>query len=215
MFINNSKLRKKLGMTRLLNADTGTDGGIGTGADNGNGEGVGDGAQEQKNGEKTFDDILKDKKYQSEFDKRVTKAIETAKGNWEADYQTKIEEAKTEAEKLAKMNAEQKAEYEQNKRIEELDKREKEITTRELRAAAYETLASKDLPKELVDILNYESAESCNKSIEAVEKAFQSAVEKAINNKLRGGDPPKTGQGSKVDYSNMSDAEYYAATYKK
>jgi len=45
----------------------------------------------------------------------------------------------------------------------------------------------------LVDILNYESAESCNKSIEAVEKAFQSAVEKAVNDKLRGDGPPKGG----------------------
>ena len=29
-----------------------------------------------------FDDILKDKDYQSEFDRRVAKAIETAKGKW-------------------------------------------------------------------------------------------------------------------------------------
>ena len=48
----------------------------------------------------------------------------------------------------------------------------------------------------LEDILNYESAETCNKSIEAVEKAFQSAVEKAVNDKLRGKETPKGGQGN-------------------
>lgn len=214
MFIRNVNLRKSLGMSRLLEADTGANGGSGTGADGGNGEGTGEGTQGQEGGDKSFDDVLKDKKYQSEFDKRVAKALETAKSKWETDYQAKIQEAKTEAEKLAKMNADQKAEYEKQKKLDELAKREKDITTRELRATAYETLAEKNLPKELVDIFNYESAETCNKSIEAVEKAFQSAVEKAVNDKLRGGNPPKGGQGSKIDYSKMSDAEYYAATYK-
>lgn len=31
----------------------------------------------------TFDEILEDKEYQSEFDKRVTKALETAKTKWQ------------------------------------------------------------------------------------------------------------------------------------
>lgn len=177
----------------LLEADAGAgNGGSGTGAEGSNGEGT----QGNEGGEKSFDDVLKDKKYQSEFDKRVAKALETAKGKWETDYQAKIEEAKTEAEKLAKMNADQKAEYEAKKKLDDLAKREKDITTRELRATAYETLAEKNLPKELVDILNYSDAEQCNKSIEAVEKAFQSAVEKAVNDKLRGGNTPKGGQGN-------------------
>lgn len=160
------------------------------------------GANEPGQGQqpKTFDDLLKDKTYQSEFDKRVAKALETAKGKWESDHQQKLEEAKTEAEKLAKMNADQKAQYEQQKRLSELEAREKDITTRELKATAYETLVEKGLPKDLADILNYADAESCNKSIESVEKAFQLAVEKAVNEKLRGNNqPPKNGgNGSDV-----------------
>ena len=193
MFIRSANLRKSLGMGRLLEANTGANGGSGTGGEPGS-QGADPGNQGTET--KTFDDVLKDKAYQSEFDKRVAKALETAKSKWETDYQAKIQEAKTEAEKLAKMNADQKAEYEKQKREDELAKREKDITTRELRATAYETLAEKNLPKELVDILNYSDAESCNKSIEAVEKAFQSAVEKAVNDKLRGGQPPKGGQSS-------------------
>lgn len=141
----------------------------------------------------SFDDVLKDKKHQSEFDKRIAKSLETAKAKWEADYNTKLETAKTEAEKLAKMNADEKAKYAEDKRIADLEKREKDINTRELKAQAYETLAGKGLPKDLVEILNYQDAESCNKSIEAVEKAFQSAVEKAVNEKLRGNGAPNTG----------------------
>lgn len=36
----------------------------------------------------TFDEILEDKVYQSEFDKRVSKALETAKEKWEAKAAT-------------------------------------------------------------------------------------------------------------------------------
>lgn len=191
----NTKLLINLGLCRfkpLLAPDTGADMGITetgeTGTDN-------TGTEETKEGkeDKNFDDVLKDKKYQSEFDKRVAKALETAKSKWETDKATELENAKTEAEKLAKMNAEQKAKYAEEKRIAELEKREKDITTRELKAQAYETLAEKGLPKDLVDILNYSDAETCNASIEAVEKAFQSAVEKAVNEKLRGKDTPKLG----------------------
>lgn len=202
MFIQNLNLRKKLGMCILRDADAGAGGtgdttGTGTGAENGNGEG--DGGKS----EPSFDDFLKDSKNQSEFDKRIAKALETAKSKWEAEKATELENAKTEAEKLAKMNAEQKAKYAEEKRAAELEQREKDITTRELRATAYETLAEKELPKELVDILNYESAEACNKSIEVIEKAWskaygtwQQAVEKVVNEKLRGGRTPKDNKGA-------------------
>lgn len=204
--LNNPYTRK------FMAPDSGVDGGgAGTGAENGNGEGAGEGDKGSE-GDKSFDDVLKDKKYQSEFDKRIAKALETAKGKWETDYQAKIEEAKTEAQKLAKMNADQKAEYEAQKRVAELEKRERDITTRELKAQAYETLAEKGLPKELVEILNYENADTCNKSIESVEKAFQSAVEKAVNEKLRGSGTPKGGQGDNKNKDvtlSGALAEYY------
>ena len=135
--------------------------------------------------------------------KDVDKLIQDRLAREQSKWEKRVKEERTEAEKLAKMNAEQKAEYEQNKRIEELDRREKEITTRELRATACTTLAEKNLPKELVEILNYEDAESCQASIENIEKiwteangTWQEAIAREVNNKLRGGDPPKAGQGN-------------------
>ena len=142
-----------------------------------------------------FDDLLKDKAHQAEFDRRINKALETAKSKWETENAGKLEAAKTEAEKLAKMNAEEKAKYAEQKRLAEIEKRERDISTRELKAQAYETLAEKGLPKELVEILDYQDAETCNKSIEKVSTAFQTAVEKAVNEKLRGGEAPKGGKG--------------------
>jgi transketolase len=199
----NTKLLINLGLCRyqpMLAPDTGVNGGSAeageTGTDNTGTEGTGEGKEGQEDENKSFDDVLRDKKYQSEFDKRIQKALDTAKGKWETDYNSKLETAKTEAEKLAKMNADEKAQYAEQKKLDELSKREKDINTRELKAQAYETLAEKNLPKDLISTLNFESAETCNKSIESVEKAFQSAVEKAVNEKLRGGNPPKGGQGN-------------------
>ena len=62
--------------------------------------------------ELSFTDLLKKPEYQREFDKLVNKSINTAKSNWEKDYNAKLEAEKTEAEKLAKMDADQKMQYE-------------------------------------------------------------------------------------------------------
>lgn len=147
-------------------------------------------SQEQQTEQKTFT--------QEDLNKIISERLGKEKAKWEKDYTAKIEEAKTEAEKLAKMKAEEKAKYQEQKRLEKLEQREKDITTRELKAQAYETLAEKGLPKDLIETLNFTDSESCNSSIIAVEKAFKSAVEKAVNEKLKG-EPPKGSESSSSD----------------
>lgn len=150
------------------------------GGDQGNTEGVG---KEPK----SFDDLLQNKDYQAEFDRRVQKALGTAKEKWRALMDDKL----SEADKLAKMNKEEKAEYLRQKQEKELKDREAAITRRELMAEAKNTLAEKKLPVGLAEVLNYADADSCNKSMAAVEKAFQEAVQAAVEEKLKGGTPPK------------------------
>lgn len=141
--------------------------------------------------EPTFDDVLSSNKaYQSEYDKRVNKALNTARQKWEADAKAQADEAA----KLAEMKAEEKAEYERQKREKELSEREAAITKRELHAEAVTQLTDKGLPASLADILDCTSADNCKKSMEAVEKAFGEAVEKAVNDRLKGA-PPKAGGG--------------------
>lgn len=135
----------------------------------------------------SFDDLLKNKDYQAEFDRRVQKALGTAKEKWTALMDDKL----SEADKLAKMNKEEKAEYLRQKQEKVLKDREAAITRRELMAEAKNTLAEKKLPVGLAEVLNYADADSCNKSMAAVEKAFQEAVQAAVEEKLKGGTPPK------------------------
>lgn len=169
---------------------TGTGEGEGTGTGEPGKEGTGEGgagADQDPPKAKTFDEILKEGSYQAEFDRRVQKALGTAKEKWSALMDDKL----SEAEKLSKMNKEEKDAYMRQKQEKDLLDREATITRRELMAEAKNTLAEKKLPVGLAEVLNYTDADSCNKSIAAVEKAFQEAVQSAVEEKLKGGKPPK------------------------
>lgn len=171
---------------------TGTDGGSGAG---GNGGG---------NGAMSFDDFLKGEGNQAEFDRRVQKAINTAVKNAQEKWEMLTDDKVSEAEKLAKMTKEEKAEYLSKKKETELAGREAEITKRELMAEAKNTLAEKGLPVGLAEVLVYTDADSCNKSIATVEKAFQDAVKTATEEKLKGGQPPrKPGQDGEEEMAKQ------------
>ena len=163
---------------------------------------------------KTFDDILSDKAYQAEFDRRVSKAVETAKSKWNETVEETVSSKIKEAAKLAKMSADEKAKFEREKQEADYNARLAEVTKRELKAEAKEQLAENGFPSELADTLNYADADSCKKSMEAVTKAFGAAVEKAVNERLKG-KAPRGGTSGAPDYNDMSDEEYYASTIKK
>ena len=162
--------------------------GDGAGAGDGNGGGAGEGAGNEP---MSFDDFLKGEGNQAEFDRRVNKAIDTAVKNAQDKWQLMTDDKVSEAEKLAKMNKEEKAEYLRQKQEKELSAREAAVTKKELMAEAKNTLAEKKLPVSLAEILDYKDAESCKNSIATVEKAFQDAVQAAVEAKLKGGTPPE------------------------
>lgn len=179
-------LEKRARFKMPMNLQFFAEGGDGGGGDDGGGSGAGG----EDKGLPTFDEFLAAGN-QAEFDRRVQKAIDTAVKNAQDKWKTLTDDKVSEAEKLAKMNAQEKAQYLQQKKEKELLDREADITKRELMAIAKNTLTEKGIPLELAEVLNYADADSCNNSITAVEKAFQSAVEKAVEERLKGGNPPK------------------------
>ena len=184
-----------------MNLQLFAEGGDGAGADGGNGGGSGDG--EGAGGEggagsdtpPSFDDFLKTGGNQAEFDRRVQKAVNTAVTKAQEKRQALADDKLSEAEKLAKMTKEEKAQYMQQKREKELADREAAITRKELMAEAKNTLASDGLPQELAEVLDYSDADTCKKSMEKVKEVFQRAVETAVEEKLKGGKPPKKAPG--------------------
>lgn len=184
-----------------MNLQLFAEGGDGAGADGGNGGGSGGG--EGAGGEggtggdtpPSFDDFLKTGGNQAEFDRRVQKAVNTAVTKAQEKWQALADDKLSEAEKLAKMTKEEKAQYMQQKREKELTDREAAITRKELMAEAKNTLASDGLPQELAEVLDYSDADTCKKSMEKVKEVFQRAAETAVEEKLKGGKPPKKAPG--------------------
>ena len=182
--------------------------GAGTGDEGGNGGGAG-GTGDDGNEPQSFDDFLKRGGNQAEFDRRVQKAVNTAVTNAQEKWQALTDDKLSEAEKLAKMTKEEKAQYMQKKKEKELSEREAAITRKELMAEARNTLAGDGLPQELAEVLNYTDADACKKSMETVKVAFQKAVEAAVEEKLKGGKPPK--KATETDEQKAQQQKVYNA----
>lgn len=191
----------KLPMQLQFFAEGGDAGGDGGGS---GGEGGAAGGS-SGNGPMSFDDFLRGEGNQAEFDRRVQQAVSTAVSEAQEKWQLLTDDKLSEAEKLAKMTKEEKARYLQKKKEKELTDREAAVTRKELMAEAKNTLAEKKLPVELAEVLNYTDAEACKSSIAAVEKAFQKAVETAVDERLKGGEPPR-----RAPEGNLPTKEQYA-----
>ncbi len=168
-------------------AEGDTSGDEGEGGDGGGSSGTG----EKGGTSQSFDDFLKTGENQGEFDRRVQEAVNTAVKDAQEKWKALTDDKLSEAERLAKMTEAEKKEYLQDKKEKDLAAREAEVTKKELMAEAKNTLASDGLPQELAEVLDYTDADTCKKSMDTVKKAFQKAVEAAVEEKLKGGKPPK------------------------
>ena len=164
-------------------ADGGSDGGVGgdAGANGGTGDDKG----------LSFDDFLKTGANQAEFDRRINKAVNKAVTAAKEKWDLLADEKASEAEKLAKMTEAEKASYKISQKEKELADREKKIARSEMKAEALKTLTEQKLPAALADMLDYTDAETCSASIKTMGKAFNDAVQAAVEEKLKGGKPPK------------------------
>lgn len=154
----------------------------------------------------SFDEFLKDSKNQAEFDRRVQKAIETAKTNW----QEVMNNEKSEAEKLAKMNKEQKLEYQAQKAEKEKSNAIAELNAYKLKEQALNIASEKGLDVSLLNYFNFSTAKAdeLNTKIDEISSAFNKAVEKAVNERLKEDTPI-----SKTGFEKAKSKEIARASY--
>lgn len=136
----------------------------------------------------TLDDILaSDKEYQKEFDRRITKSLETAKAKWKTEYDAKLQAEKNEAEKLAQMNAEQKLNYELKKVKAELADKNNELNSINLYKEACNIAKEKGLPIEYLDLIDFnkQNAETINTNIDKLLEIRNKDFEMSLNNALK------------------------------
>lgn len=135
----------------------------------------------------TFTELLKDPAYQSEFDKLVGKSLDTAKSKWETDFKAKIEAERSEAEKLAQMDATQKSEYESQKMKDRIAELESQINASNLYKTASGIATEKGLPQGYLDLIDFtkETAETIGNKIDTLVELRQSDIQSYLNNKLK------------------------------
>lgn len=79
----------------------------------------------------------------------------------------------------------------QDEQISELEKRERDVTIREMKATAAETLRKSGLPSQLANLLDYSGdTEQMIDSLNLIQDDFLEAVEMAVRDRVRGKTPP-------------------------
>lgn len=170
----------------------GTEEGKGEGASNGEESGKGDGS---KKVELTTEELQK--KVEAESDRKLAKALEKQKKDWEKEKQQAIEDAKKDAANYAKMTKQQQEEADYNKRMKDLEDRERQLNLKQLHSEVESDLKSESLPLEFASYLvTLDDNEKIKDSIKGIKKTFEEAVNAAVKEKLRQDTPPGSGSGS-------------------
>lgn len=153
---------------------------------------------------KTLDEILaEDKELQSQYDKKVTNSLKTARSTWEEESRTKKEEA----EKLAQMDENQKKDYQLQEALKRATEAEKKLSARDLEAETLKQAGEKGISLELIKTIDFEreTAESIAKKLEIFEKSLKKEKEKIISEYSKE-EPPQTGdyKGTQKSESEMT-----------
>lgn len=175
-----------------------------------------DGEEGGESGEKTYTQAELDKMLQSETDKRVTEALKTAQEKWTKEYAEKLENEKKEAERLAKLSAEEreKAKFDKERKAFEDERAQFERDRLEMQVA--KELANEGLDTEFASILMGADADTSMENIKTFKASFDKAVEAAVKARLAGR-TPESGSGnglttnpfSKEGYNLTKQAELY------
>lgn len=129
---------------------------------------------------------------QQETDRRVTSALKKQEAKWQKE--------KAEADKLRDMDAAQRKEYEYEKKVEELEAREREFALTQNKLSASKVMAERGLPINFVDYIVAEDAETMMNNITEFEKAWKAAISDAVSAKLAS-PAPKTASSSQTGLS--------------
>lgn len=153
-----------------------------------------------------------DKKTEKTYTRdELNKIISAERDKLKAELVKEAEEKKTEAEKLAKMDADEKHKYELAKAEKEKNDALAKLNAYELKEQATKIASEKELDISLLDIIDYakETADSIKAKIENIDGVFKKAVEKRVNERLQEKSPRQV--SSSV---TNSDREYLKNKYK-
>ena len=145
----------------------------------------------------TFDEILaSNKDYQSEFDKRLAKSnktfLENEKVNWEKEFTERLEREKSEAQKLAEMNTEQRLQYKIDQLEAQIKESNSKLNASQLKDETANIFNEKGIPSSYLNMFDFskETADTINSKVEMLVNIRSKDLEDSLNRTLRQ-DPPK------------------------
>lgn len=134
-------------------------------------------------------DTVQEEKHERTFTRaEIGKMLSAERSKWEAEQEAKENEAK----KLARMNADEKKDYQLKQLEQELANREQAIARKELTAEAKAMLSERGLPVELVAVVDLSNAEAVTESVARIQKTWEDAVQKGVSDRMKGSAPIKT-----------------------
>lgn len=154
-----------------------------------------------------FDEILKDPKYQAEFDKRVAKSLETAKSKWDEEAEKK----KKELEEEAKLSAEEKTKKQMEKLIQENETYKANEAKRAMKDSSLEYIKSKGYSSaiaDLVDLSSFKDEEDMHTRLDNINTNLSNTLSRELDNKLKENGyadlTSNKGEGKKDDMFNFN-----------
>lgn len=181
-----------------LFADGGDGDGSGDGGDSGEEDGSEDDEEDDDTDDKdqpSFDGFLKQKGNQEEFDRRVQAAVNKAVSAARTKWQSMTDDKLSEAEKLAKMTKDERAEYIRQKERQEFEAEKQAFEREKLLVEITKELQTQSLPVAFAEsLVNISDAEKIKEAITGIKKAWDAEIAEAVKSKARQSTPREGGQ---------------------
>lgn len=151
------------------------------GTDGGDG---GDGGSQQQQNQQQQQQQQQQPNSKKYDDSELDEIIKRKKAEWKKEQDKKLKEA----EKLAQMNAQERAEHERDELQKQLDAYKKKEALSEMSKVARKMLQDENIGvgDDVLTLLVNEDAETTKAAINDFSKAFKAAVEKEVNERLKG-----------------------------
>lgn len=135
----------------------------------------------------TFDEILEDSTYKSEYDKKVNALLERKKAEWSSEWNKEQESKQKELERQAGLSAEEKF----NERLKSVEEREKNLARKEKVNLAKDKLISLNLPSSFAEMIANENTtdEEMTMRIKELQEKFTTSVQENTKKAMAGGTP--------------------------
>ncbi len=147
-----------------------------------------------------FDALLQSSKvYQSAFDRKVEKALQTARARWEREQEAVQAERESQLQQEAMTRAEQAL----AERAAEQDQRQAQLDLRLRQTETAQKLAEIGLPTRFAPWLTGDTDEDSQERITAFQAAFQQGVDAAVVRRMTGSVPPEPARPAGYDRSDL------------